>query len=71
MAIAMTTQQVTDLRHHTAKLRKIYDDLELKAKNEWGDGTNPNLTLHLELDCFKQALSYLDLANEHHIQENV
>jgi hypothetical protein len=69
MAIAMTTQQITDLRHHTAKIRGIYTDLDAKQHHEWGDGTNPNLTLALEVSALKEALSYLDMTEDHHVRE--
>jgi hypothetical protein len=69
MAKAMTTQQVTDLRHHTAKIRRIHEDLELKHHNEWGDGTDPNLTLALEVSALTEAIRWLDLADSHHIKE--
>lgn len=69
MAKAMTTQQVNNLIEHTNALRVIYTDLELKHHNEWGDGTNPNLTLALEVSALKTALEYLDMTEEHHIKE--
>lgn len=69
MALAMTGVQVTSLIHHTDGIRELYIELENKHRDEWGDGTNPNLTLALEVSALKTAVKYLDMTYDHHKKE--
>jgi hypothetical protein len=62
----MTPDQVTRLNLVTQYVTNLHKELYDHQRDTWGDGTNPDLTLALEVSALGTAKAHLKLTQNHH-----